>query len=261
MRRRLIFLIIFLGVVSFCLYVFAESLKTDGTLTKAFNLLKSRNDDLALAQFKEIIGSDPDNVSALCGKAEVLRRRRKFKEAQTLIDQALSKCSNHPSCMNSLAYIKYYQGEYAAANQIIKKVLNQINLDIENKALAYVLLGTIHAAQAREGNFLSKLFHGTQIKGYFEKAKKLSPDLPEAHLGLGTFYLLAPNIAGGSLKKAREELECAVRLTPDFATANARLSQAYKKQGKEEKFQFYCQRARELDPDNEVLKEIDEQNE
>ena len=72
---------------------------------------------------------------------------------------------------------------------------------------------------------------------------------------------LSLSIVGGSLDRAIEELKCAVELTPDFATANARLAQAYQKMGDEDKFKFYCARAKELDPQNEVLEEIGIKNE
>ncbi|MDD2752737.1 MAG: tetratricopeptide repeat protein, partial [Candidatus Omnitrophica bacterium] len=87
-------------------------------------------------------------------------------------------------------------------------------------------------------------------------AKGLAPDLPEVRLGLGTFYLLAPGFAGGNQKAALEELEAAVRLAPDFATANARLAQAYQKAGNQEKYNFYLALAKKLDPENEVIAEL-----
>lgn len=256
MRKALIFIIISIVGANFCLLEIVESGQSDELLARAFDSLKSRQDDLSLSLFEQVLEKNPDNTSALCGKAEVLRRRRDFKEAKGLIDQALSRVDNHPACMNCLAYINYYQGRYSAARKIIGEVLNQIDLDRENKAISYVLLGTIHAAQAKGGNLLGKFFHGTQIKGYFQRAIELAPDLSEAHLGLGTFSLFAPGIMGGGLKQALDELKQAVELTPNFATANARLAQAYQRLGDEKKFKFYCARARQLDPENEVLKEI-----
>jgi hypothetical protein len=44
-------------------------------------------------------------------------------------------------------------------------------------------------------------------------------------------------------------------MAPDFATANARLAQSYKKKGNKEKYNYYLQRAKELDPENEVANE------
>jgi tetratricopeptide (TPR) repeat protein len=119
-----------------------------------------------------------------------------------------------------------------------------------------MMLGTINSRRSAKGWFLNKLRYGTQIRCHFLKAKEFAPDLPEVHLGLGTFYLLAPPIVGGNLNGALKELELAVKIAPDFATANARLAQAYKRKGDLEKYKYYFQRAKELDPDNEVLMEL-----
>jgi Tfp pilus assembly protein PilF len=68
---------------------------------------------------------------------------------------------------------------------------------------------------------------------------------------------LAPSIAGGNLDKAFKELNSAVGAAPDFATANIRLAQAYKRKGDLEKYNYHLNRTRQLDPENEVLKEIE----
>ncbi len=120
-----------------------------------------------------------------------------------------------------------------------------------------MLIGSINAKKASRGGFWSKFAYGARIKGYFEKAKALAPDLPEVRLGLGTYFLLAPEISGGNVDRAIEELECAVNLAPDFATPKARLAQAYKNKGNMEKCNFYLKRARELDPKNEIIKEVE----
>ncbi len=122
--------------------------------------------------------------------------------------------------------------------------------------MAYVMLGAINAKLSSQSGFLNKIRYGLSIKGYFLKAKELAPDLAEVRMSLGTFYLSAPAVIGGNLNRATDELELAVKIAPDFATANARLAQCYKRKGLEDKYKFYIKRAKELDPDNEVLKEI-----
>jgi tetratricopeptide (TPR) repeat protein len=140
------------------------------------------------------------------------------------------------------------------AEVLIKEVLN-FPLQKDNLALAYMMLGSINARRVSKSWFLGKIKYGAQIRRYLLKAGELAPDLPEAHMTLGSFYLLAPKIIGGDLDKAILELNTAVSLAPDFATACARLAQAYKKKGNLESYNFYLQRAKELDPENEVLYE------
>lgn len=222
--------------------------------------LKIRKDKLALAESEKILAVKPDDATALWVKAEVLRRAYKFRESEEILNRVLSKNPAHAPSLISLSYIRYHDNKFSQALKILKQVLRQPGLGKEDKALAYVFIGSINAKRASSGGFLSKVSYGTRVKGFFEKARDIAPDLPEAHLGLGTFYLLAPRIAGGNLDKAVKELEYTVTLAPDFATANVRLAQAYKKKGDFEKYNFYLKRARELDPENEILKQIEKLN-
>ncbi|MDD4900147.1 MAG: tetratricopeptide repeat protein [Candidatus Omnitrophica bacterium] len=225
-------------------------------LSEGLRLLKDRKDRQAMQAFEMILVDDPENISALWGKAEVLRRTRKFDTAESILKGILEKDPQQAPALISLAYVRLKCGNKKNALDLINQVLEIKGLDDENAAMAYLMKGTINSEFAESGWVLNKFFYGTQIKGNFLKAKKISPDLPEVRLGIGTFYLLAPSFAGGNEKLAIDELEAAVRLAPDFATANARLAQAYQKAGNQEKYNFYLARAKLLDPENEVFAEL-----
>ena len=226
------------------------------SLPDAFLLLKNRRDKEALAIFDKILKEQPDNLGAFWGKAEVLRRDRQYAQAENILNQILKKEPQHAASLISLAYIRYKDNKLSKAQELAKQVLGGAYADKENLALAYMMLGAINSGRSARGWFFSKIRYGTQIQCYFLRAKELAPDLPEVHLGLGTFYLLAPGIVGGNLSKAIKELELAVKIAPDFATANARLAQAYKRKPDLGKYNFYVARAEALDPANEVLKEL-----
>jgi len=223
----------------------------------ALMLLKSREDNAALVIFEKVLGSEPDNLDALWGKAEVLRRKSDYKEAQTLLNNILKQNPFHSSALLSLSYIKLKQDCLEDALKLVNRALVSSRSDKENQALAYVMLGTINASRAERSGFFCKITYGLRIKGYFLKARKLAPDLPEVHLVIGTFYLSAPKIIGGNLDLAIQELEQAVRIAAGFATANARLAAAFKTKGNLEKYNYYLKRARELDPQNEAVREIE----
>lgn len=237
------------------LWVAVLGAKQNTSIDEAFVLLKTRKDNAALATFEKTLLKQPDNLDALWGKAEVLRRSRDYQRSQDLLNKILSTNPNYVPALISLSYIRYKDSKLNEALKLIKQVLKTDSLDKENQALAYMMLGSINSRRSQKGGFFNKIAYGTRIKSYFLKARKLGPDLPEVHLGLGTFYLLAPEIVGGNLDKAFQELELTVRIAPDFATANARLAQAHKKKGDLKKYNFYLQRARELDPKNEVFYE------
>jgi tetratricopeptide (TPR) repeat protein len=217
-------------------------------IDNAFSLLKARNDDAALEAFDQILSTEPANIDALWGKAEILRRRRSWIESEAILKQILVVRPDHVPSLITLSYIRYHDDRLSEARQLVDKALDTPGISKENLSLAYIMLGTINSRRCAKGRFLSKLQYGTQVKNYFLKAKELAPDLAEVHLGLGTFYLKA-------LDKAIAELELAVKLAPDFATAQARLGQAYKKKGELGKCKFCLLRAQDLDPENEALLE------
>lgn len=232
--------------------------KKERYLSQALDLLKHRKDKEAYAIFDSILARQPDNLYALWGEAEVLRRSRQYQKSEDLLGKILDKDPNHASSLISLAYIRYKDDKLKEALRLVNQALDFIDLDKENQALCYMMLGAVNSRLSERGVFLNKVIYGTRIKSYFLRAKELSPGLPEVHLGLGTYYLLAPVVSGGNLGRAIGELELAVKIAPDFATANARLAQAYKKKGNLEKYNFYIGRVEKLDPDNEVLKGISE---
>jgi tetratricopeptide (TPR) repeat protein len=226
-------------------------------IDEGLGLLIIRKDNDALVIFEQVLAAAPQNQDALWGKAEVLRRSRDYKEAEGLLNKILNKNPKHISSLNSLAYIRYKDDKLNESLKLVNKVLKSDCLDKKNEALAYLLIGTINGRRASRGWLFSRISSGTRIKCFFLRAKELAPDLPEVHLALGTFYLLAPSIVGGNLNKGLEELKLAVEIAPDFATANARLAQAYKKRGNLQRYNFHIQRAKRLDPQNEVLKELE----
>jgi len=231
-------------------FAIGESL---GGIKEAYRLLTARRDIEALRIFEEILSQDSTNIQALWGKAEVLRRGRRFKEAESILIGNLESDPEHPPSLLTLAYIRYKDNDLSQAQKLIGRALGSPQLSRQDKGIAYMLKGAINSRRSKSGWIFGKLIYGTQIKGYFLKARELAPQLPEVHLGLGTFYLLAPKIAGGDRKRAIEELRLAIDIAPDFATASARLAQAYKEEGSLEKYNYYVQRARRLDPQNEVL--------
>ncbi|MFH1199209.1 MAG: tetratricopeptide repeat protein [Candidatus Omnitrophota bacterium] len=238
----------------------AQPIKIDiaDSLPQAFKLLRAREDSEALDIFNKVLLEEPKNQDALWGKAEVLRRSRKYAESEKILKQVLTEDPNYPPALLSLAYIRYKDDALDEAKELVSKALMNTCDDYEDSGLACMMLGAINSRRASKSWIFGKIIYGTKIKNYFLKAVKLAPNLPEAHLGLGTFYINAPRFMGGDLNKGVEELLIALKLAPKFATVNARLAQAYQKSGDQKNYEFYLKRARELDPDNEVIKELKE---
>ncbi|MCM8801424.1 MAG: tetratricopeptide repeat protein [Candidatus Omnitrophica bacterium] len=252
-------LIFFVFLISF-FFLNAHAVIGEGSkIEQGLNLLKSRKDKEALLIFSEILKEDPFNLDGLWGKAEVLRRTGNIKEARELLNQILDRAPKHTKSLISLAYIKYKENDLTEAKRLVYNVLKDEASNKESQALGYIILSGIDTKYSANNGILSKLRYSVKIKSYIFQAHKLAPELPEVNLALGTFYLLAPGFLGGNLEKAIETLEYTVKLAPDFATANARLAQAYKNKGDLEKYNFYLECAKNLDPYNELLKELTEE--
>jgi tetratricopeptide (TPR) repeat protein len=207
--------------------------------------------------FENILKTQPLNLDALWGRAEVLRRSREFQESEELLQIILKENPRYIPALLSYAYIKYRADDTSSALKLTHQALKFKGIDKSDEAIANMLLGTINSRLSQKGWFFGKIRYGTQIKNYFLKAEKLDPGLPEVHLGLGTFYLKAPHIIGGSLEKAFKELNLAFNIAPEFATVNARLAQAYKMKGDLKNFRAYLDAAKKLDPENEAVQELE----
>lgn len=67
--------------------------------------------------------------------------------------------------------------------------------------------GTLIFETIGDAGMLAKAGLASDGKGEFEKAIELDPEHVEARYGLAQFYLRAPGIAGGSIKKAKQQAE------------------------------------------------------
>ncbi|MBM3254940.1 MAG: hypothetical protein FJZ08_01385 [Candidatus Omnitrophica bacterium] len=227
-------------------------------LVEGLRLLKERQDIEAWENFEKAIRANPEDLDALWGKAEVLRRKRRYEESRKILEGVISKNPQYAPALVTLSYIEYKEDKLDKAQELISAALSYYG-DKDTEALAYMMLGTINARRAEKGDILAKIRYGTQVGCYLLKAKELAPKLSEVRLALGTFYLKAPKIIGGNPDKAFLELNAAVTLAPNFATANARLAECYKKKFDLERYNLYIEAAQSLDPDNEVLKELNVQ--
>ncbi|MCX5713048.1 MAG: tetratricopeptide repeat protein [Candidatus Omnitrophica bacterium] len=236
--------------------VCVKPLRKEARVGKALEFLRIRKDSQAEALLDEVLVSEPVNLDALWGKAEIFRRKYDYKNAQIFLRKVLKVNPKYYPARISLAYIQFRANEFNDAQKTIEDVLNEDCVDQDTQALSYVLLGNIFSTRSAKGNLMDKMRFTPLVKPYLDKGAEISPNLSEVHLGLGSFYLLAPALIGGSIDKAIEELEKAHKLAPDFATVNVRLAQAYEIKGDKTKFEFYLRRAEELEPNNEMLIEF-----
>ena len=128
-------------------------------------------------------------------------------------------------------------------------------VDLSNYTRGYLLVAGGKGMLASTGGIFAKIGEGTQVFPNLKKAEELQPDSPAVLFGLGSFYFLAPGIAGGNMDKAKDYLERAVSSDPFFADAYVRLAQVYRAKGDNQKFEEYLKKALEIDPQNALARD------
>ncbi len=125
-------------------------------------------------------------------------------------------------------------------------------VDLSNYARAYSVYAGAKGMIAHYGGPVSKAINGLAVKSNLDKAAKLQPDAAGVLFGLGSYYLLAPALAGGDKTKAEIYFKKAIAADPLFADVYVRLAQLYKIKGDKEKYNLYLAKALEIDPGNEL---------
>jgi tetratricopeptide (TPR) repeat protein len=80
------------------------------------------------------------------------------------------------------------------------------------------LLGETRMRMISLQGWFHALAHAGAAKGSLERALQLDPTNAEAHLALGVYYLYAPQLLGGSPKRALAKLEASEALSSDETT-------------------------------------------
>ena len=223
----------------------------------ALVFLNAHQDMEAQKIFQDMLKKDPKSMEAKWGLAETLRRQNKLAESKGMLEGLIQSAPSFSPAYISLAYIKYTELDFRGTLDLANKVIAQGReaVDLSNYTRAYLLIGGAKGMLASNGGIFAKIGEGTQVFPNLRKAEELQPDTPAVLFGLGSFYFLAPGIAGGNINKAKEYLERAVSLDPLFADAYVRLAQVYQAKGDNEKFEAYLNKALEIDPQNRLARD------
>ncbi len=131
----------------------------------------------------------------------VLPQDRKFEAAEALARERFSK---DPKDDVALWYwARLAAGDAKKREELIPKV-EQCVADLPQSAKCHHALGTLYGAVALSSGIMNGIKYAARIKDNFVKAVGLDPRSFEARNDLNQFYLQAPGIAGGSVRKAIE---------------------------------------------------------
>ncbi len=220
--------------------------------------LNLHKDKEAEESFNKVLILDPKAIEAKWGVAEVLRRQHQLKKSEELLSEVLKLNPDFPAASITLAYIKYNQMDFNAAVRLANKVLGlgEKNVDRSNHVRAHLLYGGTKGMIAHYGGPLSKVINGTAVLPSLKAAERLQPESAGVKFGLGSFYLLAPTLAGGDLERAEVYLKKAIEIDPLLADAYVRLGQLYKVKGDNVRYNEYLNKALVIDLQNELALDI-----
>lgn len=216
--------------------------------------LNLRRDRAAAGVFDDILKYDPQYYPALWGRAETLRRGHKTEQSREILSALIKDRPDFAPAYISLAYIRYIRMDFKGSVALAERVLQMGKeaVDPGNRARAYLLVGGGKGMLAHYGGVFSKAIDGLAVLPNLKKAERIQPDSAGVLFGLGSFYLLAPKLAGGNPERAEAYLKQALAADPLFSDAYVRLAQLYQSRGDSAGFNSYLKKALEIDPRNEL---------
>lgn len=111
----------------------------------------------------------------------------------------------------------YYLGRIAVVEDRPEEAVGWFERAIKadgRTAEFHTWLGIALGLQAREGGRFRQAMLASRAKSEFERAVGIDPRNIGAHEGLVQFYAIAPGIAGGSMRRAREHAAQIARVSP-----------------------------------------------
>ncbi len=171
---------------------------------------------------------------------------QKYQQAKAAFKQLQQQEAN--TAWYYLGRIYYQQGEFEEALEYFEQAITQSPNHVDE----YYWLGLTNAELIKDAFILAKPSYASAIEEAFLQAIAIDPNHLEAHTGLFYFYLSAPAIAGGSSKKAWQQIESVAAIDSHKA---ALLTLNYHSEQSDDKalIEYIKTRLAEVGKDNEWL--------
>ncbi|PYX46299.1 MAG: hypothetical protein DMG79_16830 [Acidobacteria bacterium] len=167
--------------------------------------------DKALALYQQSIKDNPREVMFYILSGELYEARKDWDQAKSMYQQALSIAPGHPLASNNLAYVILEQGGNVDVAMGLAQTARRGMPDSPNAA------DTLGWAYYQKGIYQSAINQFQEALRLGEKRGE--PDDADLHYHLGLAYQKDNKAA-----LARQQLEKAVKLRPDYADARKALS-------------------------------------
>lgn len=142
-----------------------------------------------------------------------LQENGKHKEASTVFKEIISQDGNDHKTIYHLGISEFHLGDFKEAEQNFKSAISQES----NVSDYYLWLGRTYKQQLQAASFFEKgILSGKALENY-KKAVKVDPENVTARIALANYYIHAPSIGGGSISKAKEQVEEVKKYDPEEA--------------------------------------------
>ena len=174
-------------------------------ISRYYIYLKLKKGNRIIREVKEKLKKDPNNIDILLILGLIYEQNKDYKKAKEIYKKIIKIDNSFKDAYDRLAQIYYDEGNYKEAEKVIKDLLkNYFFFSKIEKSKYYVYLADILKQQG-------KLKEGLN---YLKKALEIDPNNPNINFYIAVYY-----DEMGNWDKAREYLEKAIRLKPDFADA------------------------------------------
>jgi len=170
-----------------------------------------------------------------------LFQEEKYKEAKAVLEQVIKTDAKNHEANFLLGKIYLFEDDY---DKCIKYTKRAVELEGSNSEY-HLWLGRCYSVKAMNSSKIKALFAGKKGKGEFEKAVELDSLNIDARLDLFQYFLVAPGIAGGDKKKAKDLAGIIYKMDP-FRGALT-WATFWEDEGELDKAEAYLREAVELD--------------
>jgi len=181
-------------------------------LMLAHSCLSQRQFPCVLDEYRQLLGLNAESAEADMLAGEALDEIQQHAAAIDQFRAAVKADPKEPNVHFGLGYLLWTQNQFEEAAQEFQAELN--NLPDHAQALAFLADSDMQLNRSGEAMPL------------IQKALKIDPNVPRAHLDLGILYADA-----GRREDALRELKTAARLSPSDPTPHWRLARLYQAMG------------------------------
>lgn len=190
--------------------------------------------DRALRSYQAGLRDEPDNVHLAAGEIGVLRKLKKYSDAEARSRDAIRRNANNIGAYNNLGLVYLDQGKVDLAQFVYQRAINVVEGAVDDASI-HCNLGRVYLTQK----------HKELATAEFEAALVIDPKLVSALMMLGELHLQDHNwdAAVVALEKARD-------LDPENAAIRMNLGIAYRGLKRFDESKRSYEKALDLNPSN-----------